>query len=233
MAELVRAFIDALGLLTAFDAQLWAIVALSLFVSLSATFVALLLGIPVAALLTMTRFPGRHSIIVLSNGLLGLPPVIAGLTVYLLFSRAGPFGAADLLFTPSVMIIAQTVLAAPIVIALSNRLLVIYWDEYGDALKMTGASLLRAALTLVAMTQGALITVFFSAFGRCIAEVGAIMLVGGNIRGQTRTMTTAIVLETSKGEFALALGLGIVLLTLTVGLSATAFWLGKRVGVEP
>jgi tungstate transport system permease protein len=229
MSELGRAFIEALSLLITFDPQLWEIVALSLFVSLCATSIALVLGIPVAALLTMARFPGRHSIIILSNGLLGLPPVIAGLTVYLLFSRAGPFGAADLLFTPAAMIIAQTVLATPIVVALSNRLLVIYWASYGDALKMTGASLPRAGLTLVAMTQGALITVFFSAFGRCIAEVGAIMLVGGNIRGHTRTMTTAIVLETSKGEFALALGLGLVLLTLTVGLSAAAFWFGRRV----
>jgi tungstate transport system permease protein len=229
MPELGRAFIQALELLTTFDPELWDIVALSLFVSLSATFVALLLGIPIAALLTMVRFPGRHSIIVLSNGLLGLPPVIAGLSVYLLFSRAGPLGAADLLFTPAVMIIAQVVLATPIVIALSHRLLIVYWDRYGDALTMTGASRLRAGLTLVAMTQGSLITVFLSAFGRCIAEVGAIMLVGGNIRGHTRTMTTAIVLETSKGDFALALGLGLVLLILTVGLSAAAFWLGRRI----
>jgi tungstate transport system permease protein len=176
----------------------------------------------------MVRFPGRESVIVLSNALLGLPPVIAGLTVYLLFSRAGPFGATDLLFTPIVMIIAQVILATPIVIALSHRLLAIYWSRYGDALKMTGASQTRSGATLVAMARGALVTVFFTAFGRCIAEVGAIMLVGGNIRGHTRTMTTAIVLETSKGEFALALGLGLVLLILTVGLSATAFWLGRE-----
>jgi tungstate transport system permease protein len=127
-----------------------------------------------------------------------------------------------------IMILAQVLLATPIVIALSHRLLVIYWSRYGDALRMTGASIPRGGLTLVAMTRGALITVFFSAFGRCIAEVGAIMLVGGNIRGHTRTMTTAIVLETSKGEFALALGLGLVLLTLTVGLSASVFWIGRR-----
>jgi tungstate transport system permease protein len=228
MGELDRYFIEALGLLASFNPELWKIVALSLFVSLSATSIALLLGIPVAAFLAMARFPGRDVIVIVSNGLLGLPPVIAGLTVYLLFSRAGPFGGADLLFTPVVMIIAQVVLATPIVIALSHRLLMIYWARYGDTLKMTGASLPRGALTLIAMTRGALVTVFLSAFGRCIAEVGAIMLVGGNIRGHTRTMTTAIVLETSKGEFALALGLGLVLLTFTVGLSATAFWLGRR-----
>jgi tungstate transport system permease protein len=228
MAELGGSFIEALRLLTSFDAELWRIVALSLFVSLSATTIALLLGLPVAALLTMVRFPGRAGIIIVSNGLLGLPPVMAGLIVYLLFSRAGPFGSIDLLFTPMVMVIAQVFLATPIVIALSHRILLIYWARYGDALRMTGASLMRSASTLIAMTRNALVTVFFSAFGRCIAEVGAIMLVGGNIRGYTRTMTTAIVLETSKGEFALALGLGFVLLTLTVGLSATAFWLGRR-----
>jgi tungstate transport system permease protein len=228
MGDFGASFVEALGLLAGFDAELWRIVALSLFVSLSATAIALLLGLPVAAFLTMIRFPGRDSIIVLSNGLLGLPPVIAGLTVYLLFSRAGPFGSAELLFTPLIMIIAQVVLATPIVIALSHRILLIYWARYGDALRMTGASVTRSASTLIAMTGGALVTVFFSAFGRCIAEVGAIMLVGGNIRGYTRTMTTAIVLETSKGEFALALGLGLVLLSVTVGLSAAAFWLSRR-----
>jgi tungstate transport system permease protein len=228
MIELARAFVEAFRLLASLDPQLWEIIALSLFVSLSATSIALVVGVPVAALLTMTRFPGRDTTIVLSNGLLGLPPVIAGLTVYLLFSKVGPFGGADLLFTPAVMIIAQVILATPIVIALSHRLLVIYWSEYGDALKMTGASPPRAGLTLIAMTRSALVTVFFSAFGRCIAEVGAIMLVGGNIRGHTRTMTTAIVLETSKGEFSFALGLGLVLLALTVGLSASVFWFGRR-----
>ena len=220
---------QALLLLLSFDRELWQIIGFSLFISLTATLTSLLLGLPIAALLTIRAFPARNAIIVLSNALLGLPPVVAGLTVYLLFSRSGPFGSAGILFTPAVMVIAQVVLATPIVVALSHRLLAINWDRYGDALTMTGASRSRSAVTLVAISGAALVTVFLSAFGRCIAEVGAIMLVGGNIRGYTRTMTTAIVLETSKGDFSFALGLGLVLVTLTVGLSAAAFWIGRRI----
>jgi tungstate transport system permease protein len=229
MAELGRSFMQALLLLLSFDRELWQIIGFSLFISLTATLTSLLLGLPIAALLTIRVFPARNAIIVLSNALLGLPPVVAGLTVYLLFSRSGPFGSAGILFTPAVMVIAQVVLATPIVVALSHRLLAINWDRYGDALTMTGASRSRSAVTLVAISGAALVTVFLSAFGRCIAEVGAIMLVGGNIRGYTRTMTTAIVLETSKGDFSFALGLGLVLVTLTIGLSAAAFWIGRRI----
>ena len=229
MAELGRSFVQALLLLLSMDAELWQIIGFSLFISLAATLTSLLLGLPIAALLTMGILPARNAIIVLSNALLGLPPVVAGLTVYLLFSRSGPFGSAGILFTPAVMVIAQVVLATPIVVALSHRLLTINWDRYGDALTMTGASRPRSAVTLLAITGAALVTVFLSAFGRCIAEVGAIMLVGGNIRGYTRTMTTAIVLETSKGDFSFSLGLGLVLVTLTVGLSAAAFWIGRRI----
>jgi tungstate transport system permease protein len=229
MAELGRSFAEALRLLLSLDPELWEIIGLSLLISLTATLISLSLGLPIAALLTMRVFRARNAIIVFSNALLGLPPVVAGLAVYLLFSRSGPLGSAGILFTPAVMVIAQVVLATPIVIALSHRLLTINWDRYGDALTMTGASRPRSAVTLVAISGAALITVFLSAFGRCIAEVGAIMLVGGNIRGYTRTMTTAIVLETSKGEFSFALGLGLVLVTLTVGLSAAAFWIGRRI----
>jgi len=229
MVEPGRSLGQALLLLLSFDPELWQIIGFSLVISLSATVISLLLGLPIAALLTMRVFPARNSIIVLSNALLGLPPVVAGLTVYLLFSRSGPFGSAGILFTPAVMVIAQVVLATPIVVALSHRLLTINWERYGDALTMTGASRPRSAVTLVAISGAALVTVFLSAFGRCIAEVGAIMLVGGNIRGYTRTMTTAIVLETSKGDFPFALGLGLVLVTLTVGLSAAAFWIGRRI----
>jgi tungstate transport system permease protein len=229
MVEPGRAFVQALLLLLSFNPELWQIIGFSLVISLTATLISLLLGLPIAALLTMSVFPARNSIIVLSNALLGLPPVVAGLTVYLLFSRSGPFGSAGILFTPAVMVIAQVVLATPIVVALSHRLLTINWERYGDALTMTGASRPRSAVTLVAISGAALVTVFLSAFGRCIAEVGAIMLVGGNIRGYTRTMTTAIVLETSKGDFPFALGLGLVLVTLTVGLSAAAFWIGRRI----
>lgn len=229
MVEPGRSFVQALLLLLSFNPELWQIIGFSLVISLTATLISLLLGLPIAALLTMSVFPARNSIIVLSNALLGLPPVVAGLTVYLLFSRSGPFGSAGILFTPAVMVIAQVVLATPIVVALSHRLLTINWERYGDALTMTGASRPRSAVTLLAISGAALVTVFLSAFGRCIAEVGAIMLVGGNIRGYTRTMTTAIVLETSKGDFPFALGLGLVLVTLTVGLSAAAFWIGRRI----
>ena len=229
MVEPGRSFVQALLLLLSFNPELWQIIGFSLVISLTATLISLLLGLPIAAILTMSVFPARNSMIVLSNALLGLPPVVAGLTVYLLFSRSGPFGSAGILFTPAVMVIAQVVLATPIVVALSHRLLTINWERYGDALTMTGASRARSAVTLVAISGAALVTVFLSAFGRCIAEVGAIMLVGGNIRGYTRTMTTAIVLETSKGDFPFALGLGLVLVTLTVGLSAAAFWIGRRI----
>ena len=228
MEEMTRAAALALGLIAAADAELLGIVGLSLRVSLAAAALAFAFGVPFAALLAARRVPGRRALLVLANAALGLPPVVVGLVVYLLLSRSGPFGALGWLFTPAAMILAQTVLAAPIVVALAHRALVPLWAEHGDALRVDGARPLQALRHLVAMGRGALVTVFLAAFGRAIAEVGAILVVGGNIRGYTRTMTTAIALETSKGDLPLALALGLVLVALSVAVSAAALSLDRR-----
>jgi len=169
-------------------------------------------------------------VIVLTNALLGLPPVVVGLALYLLLSRSGPLGSAGLLFTPMAMIAAQTLLAAPIVVALVHRPSTLLWAEYADLANTDGLSRPRSIALLFALGRSSLLTAFLAAFGRAIAEVGAIIIVGGNIRGYTRTMTTAIALETSKGDLPLALGLGLILLTLSVAVSTTAFLLLGRVG---
>jgi tungstate transport system permease protein len=230
--ELGRAFALALALVASFDRELIDIVGLSLRVSLTATLLAFLIGAPLGAALAVYRVPGRQLWLVLVNALLGLPPVVVGLFVYLLVSRAGPLGALGLLFTPGGMVLAQTVLATPIVIALAHRLCEGLWAEYGDALRADGASQPRAALTLFAIGRAGLVTAFLAAFGRAIAEVGAIIIVGGNIRGHTRTMTTAIALETSKGDLALALALGLILVALSIFVTATTFWLNRRIGAR-
>ena len=230
MEEFGHASALALTLLGALDRELIAIVALSLRVSLSATLLAFCLGAPLGAMLAVYRVPGRQVWLVAVNALLGLPPVVVGLAVYLLLSRAGPLGSLGLLFTPGAMIAAQTVLATPIVIALVHRLCEPLWAEYGDALIADGASHPRAVATLFAIGRSGLVTAFLAAFGRAIAEVGAIIIVGGNIRGYTRTMTTTIALETSKGELSLALGLGLILVALSVTISTAAFLLVGRVG---
>jgi tungstate transport system permease protein len=217
----------ALMLIGSLDPELFAIIALSLSVSLTATIIAFLIGTPLGATLAVRRFPGHTAAVVLANALLGLPPVVVGLIVYLTLSRAGPLGAYGLLFTPTAMIIAQTLLATPIVVALVHRSLVPLWREFGDSFRIAGASRNRTAFQLCRMAQAALVTTFLAAFGRAIAEVGAILIVGGNIRGFTRTMTTTIALETSKGELGLALGLGLILITLSVGVSAVAFTLDR------
>lgn len=230
MEEIARALPLALGLLTDGDPELIGIVALSLRVSLSAALIAMVVGVPLAALLAaLPRLPGRRAAIVLANAALGLPPVVVGLVVYLLLSRSGPLGAAGLLFTPAAMIVAQALLATPIVVALAHRALVPLWAEHGDALRVDGAGPVQVLRQLLAMARATLMTVFLAGFGRCIAEVGAILVVGGNIRGHTRTMTTAIALETSKGDLPLALALGLVLVGLCVAISALAFALDRRV----
>jgi|SRR5215468_117243 len=225
MTEFVQAFVTAITLIGRFDSEIMGIVALSLRVSLSASIIAMVIGAPLAGVLAIARFWGRLAVIVLVNALLGLPPVVVGLAIYLLLTRAGPLGFAGLLFTPIAMVIAQTILAAPIVIALVHRALTTLWSDYGDLLRMDGASKRRVILELFVIGRGALLTAFLAAFGRAIAEVGAIIIVGGNIRGYTRTMTTTIALETSKGDLALALGLGLILILLSVSVSATAFLL--------
>ena len=209
------------------SAEFFRIVALSLGVSLSATGLAILLGAPLGAGLAVFRFAGRRALIVLVNALLGLPPVVVGLALYLTLSHAGPLGPLRLLFTPGAMVLAQTVLATPIVAALVHRAMADLWADYGGALQVDGATRLRSIPALLAMGRVALLTAALAGFGRTISEVGAILVVGGNIAGYTRTMTTAIALETSKGNLSLALGLGFVLIGISVAVSATAFALGS------
>ena len=204
------------------------IIALSLGVSLSATGLAILFGLPLGAGLAVFRFPGRRSLIVLVNALLGLPPVVVGLALYLVLSRAGPLGELRMLFTPGAMVLAQAVLATPIVAALVHRAVADLWLDYGGALRIDGATPLRAIPTLLAMGRKHLLTAALAGFGRTISEVGAILVVGGNIAGYTRTMTTTIALETSKGNLSLALGLGLVLIGISMAVSATAFAFGSE-----
>jgi tungstate transport system permease protein len=230
MNDFTHAVAAALALIGRLDPELLGIVLLSLRVSLSASLIALGLGAPLGVLLAITRFRGRQVLIVLANALLGLPPVVAGLVIYLLLSRSGPLGFAGLLFTPSAMIIAQVVLTTPIVISLVHRPASLLWAEYADLARTDGLSHLRSMTLLFSLGRASLLTAFLAAFGRAIAEVGAIIIVGGNIRGYTRTMTTTIALETSKGELSLALGLGLILVALSVTISTAAFLLVGRVG---
>ena len=204
------------------------IIALSLAVSLSATALASLIGTPLGAAIAVYEFPGRQILVVAVNALLGLPPVVVGLALYLLLSRSGPLGALGLLFTPGAMVLAQALLAVPIVTALVHSASTDLWEDYGGALQVDGATRLRAIPHLLAMARTRVVTAVLAGFGRTISEVGAILIVGGNIAGYTRTMTTAIVLETSKGDLSLALGLGFVLIGISVAVSATIFGLGVR-----
>jgi len=223
MIDLAETLRVAGDLFAGMDGRLGGIVALSLAVSLSAVCIAFAIGLPAGALLAIARFPGRTAIVVAVNGLLGLPPVVVGLAVYVLLSRAGPLGPLGLLFTPKAMVIAQTLLVTPIVVALVHRAVEALWTDYGDALQLDGAGPLRAIPVLLGMARGALLTIFLAGFGRAISEVGAILVVGGNIAGITRTMTTTIALETSKGDLALALGLGVVLVGICLAISAATF----------
>lgn len=227
MTDIGRAFGLAFALIADPNPEFLGIVLLSLEVSGLAASLAFIAGAPVGAALASSRFLGRGTLIVAVNALLGLPPVVVGLLVYLLVSRAGPLGAFGLLFTPTAMVMAQLVLATPIVIALTHRVCERLWADYGDALLVDGASRARSAAMLLAMARSQLATVFLAAFGRSIAEVGAIMVVGGNIRGVTRTMTTAIALETSRGDLAFALALGLVLIGITLAVSALGLVLGR------
>jgi tungstate transport system permease protein len=220
--HLGAAFGEAWHLVSRFDSNLLDIVALSLQVSLTAVIIAAAIGLPLGALIAVERFAGRPSLIVLLNALMGLPPVVVGLIVYLLLSRAGPLGSLGILFTPAAMVVAQSVLVAPIIAALSRQILEDAWREYEEQLRSLGARRFTAALTLLWDTRFSLVTIVLAGFGRAAAEVGAVMIVGGNIDGVTRVMTTAIALETSKGDLPLALGLGFVLVALIVALNAAA-----------
>jgi tungstate transport system permease protein len=220
--DLAAAFATALALIAAGDAAVAQIVLLSLRVSLTALAVAALVGLPLGALLAVARFPGRRAIIVMLNALMGLPPVVAGLLIYLLLSRSGPLGSFGLLFTPTAMVIAQSLLIAPILAALTRQVLEGLWDEYAEQLRSFGASTARAVPTLLWDGRFALLTVLLAGFGRASAEVGAVMIVGGNIEGFTRVMTTAIALETSKGDLPLALALGIILMLIVLAVNVLA-----------
>jgi tungstate transport system permease protein len=229
MEDIGRAFLLTAKLVVGLDPELVGTVLLSLRVSLTAVLIASCVGLPIgAALAVAPHFRGRTAVIVVVNALLGLPPVVIGLVVYLLLSRNGPLGALGMLFTPAAMVAAQAVLAVPIVAALVHRMLEGLWAEYGDALRADGASRTRAVRELLLIGRNALVTAFLAAFGRAIAEVGAIIVVGGNIKGFTRTMTTAIALETSRGDLPLALALGFVLVSLSLAVSAAAFALDRH-----
>jgi tungstate transport system permease protein len=220
--DLLDALAAAWQLVLAGDPTLLAIVSLSLSISLTAVLVASILGLPFGAALAILRFPGRNAVIVVVNALMGLPPVVAGLFVYLLLSRAGPLGKLGLLFTPTAMVIAQVVLVTPIIAAVARQTLEDLWREYADLYILDGAGRLRIVCSLLWLGRFSLLTAVLAGVGRAAAEVGAILIVGGNIAGVTRTMTTAIALETSRGDLVLALGLGIILLSLILAINATA-----------
>ena len=220
---MLEALNAAVALLLGLDAKLFEIVLLSLRVSLSAVAIAALLGLPLGAAIAVGRFRGRQTVIVMLNALMGLPPVVVGLVVYLLLSRAGPLGALGILFTPSAMVLAQTILILPIIAALSRQSIEDAWREYEEQLRSLGAGRMNAALTLLWDTRFSLLTTILAGFGRAAAEVGAVMIVGGNIDGVTRVMTTTIALETSKGDLPLALGLGVILIAIVIAVNAAAY----------
>jgi tungstate transport system permease protein len=220
MHDFGEAFRLALSLVATGDADLVEIVGLSLQVSLSATALACLFGLPLGALLAIGRFPGRNAALVVVNALMGLPPVVVGLIVYLHLSRAGPLGFLGLLYTPAAMIVAQIILITPIVAALSRQVLEDLHAEYADQFRSLCLSRRQVVGALLWDGRYALLTVGLAGFGRAVAEVGAVIVVGGNIDHLTRVMTTAIALETSKGDLALALGLGLVLMTIALGVNA-------------
>ena len=226
--------ISAWQLIASGDATLFAIVRLSLAVSLTAVAIATLVGLPLGAILALTRFPGRSAIIVVLNGFMGLPPVVVGLTVYLLLSRSGPLGEFGLLFTPTAMVIAQALLVLPIIAALARQTVEDLWLEYREELTAMGVGPAGQVATLLWDSRFSLVTVLLAGFGRAAAEVGTVMIVGGNIDGFTRTMTTTIALETSKGNLPLAMGLGLVLIFLIMLINATAWgvrvWSEQRAG---
>ena len=212
------------------DPALFAIVRLSLAVSLSSVALAALIGMPLGAALALLRFPGRTAIVICLNAMMGLPPVVVGLAVYLLLSRSGPLGALGILFTPSAMVIAQTILIVPIIAALTRQTVEDLWVEYRDELTAMGVGPAARIMTLLWDARFSLLTALLAGFGRASAEVGAVMIVGGNIDGFTRTMTTAVALETSKGNLPLAMGLGLILVAIVLAVNAAAW--GTRVWSE-
>ena len=228
MTEIATALSMAVHLILTLDQALAEIVGLSLYVSIVAVALATAIGVPLGAAVAMLRFPGRGAIQVTLNALMGLPPVVVGLAVYLLLSRAGPLGVFGLLYTPTAMIIAQVVLVTPIIAALSRQVIEDLWREYQEQLTSLGCTPIRALPTLIQDGRYSLFTAVLAGFGRATAEVGAVMIVGGNIDHVTRVMTTAIALEVSKGDLALALALGMVLLTISITIGAFAHAFKER-----
>ena len=226
MTDLWDALSAALALVVGLDSDLIEIVGLSLRVSLVAVAVAACIGLPLGAALAVARFPGRGVCVVALNAMMGLPPVVVGLVVYLMLSRSGPFGVFGLLFTPTAMIIAQTLLVTPIIASLARQASDDLWAEYREQLQSLGVGRMRAAMTLIRDGRASLLTAVLAGFGRASAEVGAVMIVGGNIDHVTRVMTTAIAMETGKGNLALALGLGIVLIAISLAVNALTVGVG-------
>ena len=227
MQPFADAFFTAVRLIFAGDAALYEIIFLSMRITLTAVAIACVIGFPLGAALAVIRFPGRGTLIVLVNALMGLPPVVVGLTVYLLLSAAGPFGPLRLLYTPAAMIVAQTILVTPIIAALTRHVVAELANEYDETLRAMHASRLDTIGTLLWDARFLLVTASLAGLGRALAEVGAVMIVGGNINHATRVMTTAIALETAKGELSMALALGVILVSLTVAINASAFLLNS------
>ena len=234
MGEIFASLGLAFRLIADLDPALWQIVVLSVEVSLGATLAATLVGLPVGAFVAVGRFPGRRAVVVLLNTLLGLPAVVVGLVVYLLLSRAGPLGELGILFTPTAIVIAQAILVLPLIAALSRQFVEDAWREYAEQLLSLGVSRARAVPTLLHDLRFSLLTVVLAGFGRAASEVGAVMIVGGNIDGVTRVMTTTIALETSKGDLPLALALGVILIVLVLAMNLAAYalreWSARRHG---
>lgn len=216
MGEIGEGVVAGLTLLVQFDAELYAIAGRSLQVTLTAVVIASLIGIPLGAWLAVNRFRWRRGVVAVLNALMGLPPVVVGLVVYMILSRSGPFGVLDLLFTPAAMIIAQVIIITPLIASIAHQTLRDLWAEYHDLLISLNATRRQRIAALVWDGRRALLTATLAGFGRGIGEVGAIMIVGGNIDQVTRVLTTAIALETAKGDFAMALGLGFVLIALAI-----------------
>ncbi len=226
MQDFTEVLIRSIGLIFAGDAQLWSVVLLSLRVSLCAVFVSAVIGFPLGAWLAVVRFRGRQASIVLINALMGLPPVVVGLLVYMMLSNNGPLGVLQLLYTPTAMIIAQTILVVPIVASLTRQLLEALDAEYSEQLRSFGVSRLASIPTLLWDGRYGLTTALLAGFGRAIAEVGAVIIVGGNINHVTRVMTTSIALETSRGNLALAMALGTILVVTAILVNAAVSVLG-------
>jgi len=217
-----ESLLQAVGLLQAFEGDVLEIVLLSLRVSLTAVSIATLVGLPLGALVAVARFPGRGGAVVVLNSMMGLPAVIVGVVVYLLLSRSGPLGPLGLLFTPSAMIVAQTVLTLPLIAALTRQIVEDAWREHAETLRSLRLPLAARVRVLLWDCRFSVIAAVLAGLGRAMSEVGAVMIVGGNIDHVTRMMTTAIALETSKGDLALSLALGIVLMSLVLGLNLVA-----------